>query len=220
MVVHAVQGSSAMAASAPAAQDNCDHPALHHLLAALSALPTSMPGNAALHVQAKRLAQEDTAAAATQRQPRDYERYAEPARERWDVESVLSLRSNLDNHPASIAEPQSGRRPRQQVDRLISALGLIAFMLEPSCSSFNDTPCMWLPTCVQPWPFLTETSAVRRCWEPRQMGSFRWGAMASPCRSRTAAQGWRAAAEESAACGICLKTAATTAATAARTAPR
>eukprot|EP00208_Stichococcus_sp_RCC1054_P008316 CAMPEP_0206152686 /NCGR_PEP_ID=MMETSP1473-20131121/39454_1 /ASSEMBLY_ACC=CAM_ASM_001109 /TAXON_ID=1461547 /ORGANISM="Stichococcus sp, Strain RCC1054" /LENGTH=573 /DNA_ID=CAMNT_0053550251 /DNA_START=115 /DNA_END=1835 /DNA_ORIENTATION=- len=30
-------------------------------------------------------------------------------------ESVLSLRSNLDNHPASIMEPQSSRRPRRQV---------------------------------------------------------------------------------------------------------
>jgi hypothetical protein len=66
-------------------------------------------------LQAKRLAQEDATAAANQRQPQDFERYAEAARERWDVESVLSLRSNLDNHPASIAEPQSSRRPRQQV---------------------------------------------------------------------------------------------------------
>ena len=66
-------------------------------------------------LQAKRLAQEDAAAAATQARPQDFERHAEAARERWDVESVLSLRSNLDNHPASIAEPQSSRRPRQQV---------------------------------------------------------------------------------------------------------
>ena len=36
-------------------------------------------------------------------------------RDRWDCESVLSLRSNLDNHPASITEPQSSRRPRRQV---------------------------------------------------------------------------------------------------------
>ena len=34
-------------------------------------------------------------------------------RERWDCESVLSLRSNLDNHPARIAEPGRGsRKPR------------------------------------------------------------------------------------------------------------
>ena len=33
-------------------------------------------------------------------------------RERWDCESVLSLRSNLDNHPARIAEPGHSRKPR------------------------------------------------------------------------------------------------------------
>ncbi len=34
-------------------------------------------------------------------------------RKRWDCESVLSLRSNLDNHPARIAEPGHGsRKPR------------------------------------------------------------------------------------------------------------
>lgn len=43
-----------------------------------------------------------------------YERH-ETVRDRWDCESVLSLRSNLDNHPASIMEPQSSRRPRRQV---------------------------------------------------------------------------------------------------------
>lgn len=32
-------------------------------------------------------------------------------RERWDCESVLSLRSNLDNHPGRIAEPN--RPPRR-----------------------------------------------------------------------------------------------------------
>ncbi|PSC71647.1 LTV1-like protein isoform A [Micractinium conductrix] len=36
-----------------------------------------------------------------------------PERERWDCESVLSLRSNLDNHPGSISEPRyAPRRPR------------------------------------------------------------------------------------------------------------
>ena len=35
-----------------------------------------------------------------------------PHRERWDCESVLSLRSNLDNHPARISEPGHGRKPR------------------------------------------------------------------------------------------------------------
>ncbi|KAI3428268.1 hypothetical protein D9Q98_006647 [Chlorella vulgaris] len=34
-------------------------------------------------------------------------------RERWDCESVLSLRSNLDNHPGSISEPRS-YRPRRR----------------------------------------------------------------------------------------------------------
>ncbi len=34
-------------------------------------------------------------------------------RERWDCESVLSLRSNLDNHPARIAEPGHGSRKPQ-----------------------------------------------------------------------------------------------------------
>ncbi len=38
-----------------------------------------------------------------------FERH-ETVRDRWDCESVLSLRSNLDNHPASIMEPQSRRR--------------------------------------------------------------------------------------------------------------
>ena len=33
-------------------------------------------------------------------------------RERWDCDSVLSLRSNLDNHPARIAEPGHSRKPR------------------------------------------------------------------------------------------------------------
>ena len=37
---------------------------------------------------------------------------ADPLRERWDCESVLSLRSNLDNHPARIAEPGHSRKPR------------------------------------------------------------------------------------------------------------
>lgn len=31
-------------------------------------------------------------------------------RERWDCESVLGLRSNLDNHPGQIAEPAAVRR--------------------------------------------------------------------------------------------------------------
>lgn len=84
-------------------------------------------------LQAKRLAQEDVAATAAQRQPQDFERYAEAARERWDVESVLSLRSNLDNHPASIAEPQSSRRPRQQV------------WLLRSCAECSGCGCL-LPT--------------------------------------------------------------------------
>ena len=35
-----------------------------------------------------------------------------PHRERWDCESVLTLRSNLDNHPARIAEPGRSRKPR------------------------------------------------------------------------------------------------------------
>ena len=35
-----------------------------------------------------------------------------PHRERWDCESVLSLRSNLDNHPGRIAEPGHSRKPR------------------------------------------------------------------------------------------------------------
>ncbi len=53
---------------------------------------------------------------ATQRQAE--QRYVERpgvVRERWDCESVLSLRSNLDNHPASISQPPSSRRLRQQV---------------------------------------------------------------------------------------------------------
>ncbi len=37
---------------------------------------------------------------------------ADPLRDRWDCESVLSLRSNLDNHPARIAEPAHSRKPR------------------------------------------------------------------------------------------------------------
>ena len=47
-------------------------------------------------------------------QRRDTELVIMPAdhmRERWDCESVLSLRSNLDNHPGRIAEP--GRPPRR-----------------------------------------------------------------------------------------------------------
>jgi hypothetical protein len=75
-------------------------------------------------LQAKRLAHEDAAAAATPSRPQDFERHAAAARERWDVESVLSLRSNLDNHPASIAEPQSSRRPRQQVWALWLPVGI------------------------------------------------------------------------------------------------
>lgn len=41
--------------------------------------------------------------------------------DRWDCESVLSLRSNLDNHPASIAEPSSRRRLRRQVPFIVLA---------------------------------------------------------------------------------------------------
>ena len=37
---------------------------------------------------------------------------SDPLRERWDCESVLSMRSNLDNHPARIAEPAHSRKPR------------------------------------------------------------------------------------------------------------
>lgn len=48
------------------------------------------------------------------------------AQDRWDCESVLSLRSNLDNHPASIAEPQSRARSRQQM--LGSERGSSAFI--------------------------------------------------------------------------------------------
>lgn len=43
-----------------------------------------------------------------------YERH-QTVQDRWDCESVLSLRSNLDNHPASITEPHSSRRARRQV---------------------------------------------------------------------------------------------------------
>ncbi|PRW56768.1 LTV1-like protein [Chlorella sorokiniana] len=39
--------------------------------------------------------------------------YLQPQeRERWDCESILSLRSNLDNHPGRISEPRTARRPR------------------------------------------------------------------------------------------------------------
>lgn len=37
------------------------------------------------------------------------------AHERWDCESVLSLRSNLDNHPGRIQDRASGRRANSQV---------------------------------------------------------------------------------------------------------
>ncbi|KAL4443797.1 hypothetical protein ABPG75_011534 [Micractinium tetrahymenae] len=60
-------------------------------------------------------AEEEAAAAGGDTQHRQ-ERvpYYEPReRERWDCESVLSLRSNLDNHPGRISEPRGGnRRPR------------------------------------------------------------------------------------------------------------
>uniref|UniRef100_A0A061QKM3 Protein LTV1 n=1 Tax=Tetraselmis sp. GSL018 TaxID=582737 RepID=A0A061QKM3_9CHLO len=35
----------------------------------------------------------------------------EPPVEKWDCESILSLRSNLDNHPRCISEPRRGGRP-------------------------------------------------------------------------------------------------------------
>lgn len=65
--------------------------------------------------QAKRLMQEEASTPASQRAHEAYVERPEVVRERWDCESVLSLRSNLDNHPASISEPTSSRRPRQQV---------------------------------------------------------------------------------------------------------
>lgn len=112
----------------------------------------------AVSLQAKRLAQEDMAATAAQRQPQDCERYAEAARERWDVESVLSLRSNLDNHPASIAEPQSSRRPRQQVWPL---------RLRAECSGCGCLLAAVLSLC---WGVMRLASRhliglVDRCWE-------------------------------------------------------
>ena len=49
---------------------------------------------------------------------------AEQPRERWDCESVLSMRSNLDNHPGRIAEPgQPRRRPRTPSQQSVSTAG-------------------------------------------------------------------------------------------------
>ena len=39
------------------------------------------------------------------------------AQQRWDCESVLSMRSNLDNHPGSICEP-SARKYRPQSGKI------------------------------------------------------------------------------------------------------
>lgn len=70
---------------------------------------------------------------ATQRQAE--QRYVERpgvVRERWDCESVLSLRSNLDNHPASISQPPSSRRLRQQVIMTILMTVLLLHFLMTS----------------------------------------------------------------------------------------
>lgn len=63
--------------------------------------------------------------------PADLERVEMAPEERWDCETVLSLRSNLYNHPATITEPPGRRGPPPHVIRLNKA-GLPAGVLAPS----------------------------------------------------------------------------------------
>ena len=48
---------------------------------------------------------------------------ADHLRERWDCESVLSLRSNLDNHPGRISEPARRLRAPRGTSQLGSSVG-------------------------------------------------------------------------------------------------
>lgn len=62
--------------------------------------------------------------------------------DRWDCESVLSLRSNLDNHPASIAEPSSSRRLRRQVPLIVLADADTGVVKQPSLNGEGPHPTL------------------------------------------------------------------------------
>ena len=65
------------------------------------------------HEVLERAEQEDEAAAARRERVVMSVEVPYRERERWDCESVLSMRSNLDNHPGRISEPSRLPRPRR-----------------------------------------------------------------------------------------------------------
>ena len=86
--------------------------------------------------------------------------------QRWDCESVLSLRSNLDNHPGVISE-QSNRRYRSAGGkiRLAAKTGQHQRSVLAKCDPHGPSSrresdlgrmcgcCMALFTCMCPWAF-------------------------------------------------------------------
>ena len=55
--------------------------------------------------------------------------------QRWDCESVLSLRSNLDNHPGSISEPSARKyKPQSGKIKLAAKTGWSVMHAAPQSS--------------------------------------------------------------------------------------
>ena len=116
--------------------------------------------------------------------------------QRWDCESVLSMRSNLDNHPGVISE-QSNRRYRSAGGkiRLAAKTGQHQRCVLAKCNSHGPASewgsncrlmcgcCMALLTCMCAWAFLGEEGGgeVAQALGPACDGGSDCGRMCGCC---------------------------------------